>query len=280
MNTYNLTIVIVLLIVLFSVMYAVQDAKNNLYIEHNLESQHNIHLITYGDGKYNSSKRRLVKEALDSDLFQSIKAYGRSNLTPEFESRFKDILNMKRGGGYWIWKFDLINSNLNQMNDGEFLIYMDAGSSIDVNAREDMYHYMDLLNNSPFGVLLFQKHNLPERKYTSGRLLNYFSINPESDIAKSGQLHCSIILIQKKKHSVDFFHKCLEVLNDDPYIITDRYNKENQYLIDHRHDQSLMSIIGKSFGCIILDFKTNKLFKKTTKRGVLGHMNKLFTTPL
>ena len=143
-----------------------------------------------------------------------------------------------------------------------------------------MYHYIDLLNNSPFGVLLFQKHNLPERKYTSGRLLNYFSINPESDIAKSGQLHCSIILIQKKKHSVDFFHKCLEVLNDDPYIITDRYNKESQYLIDHRHDQSLMSIIGKLFGCIILDFKTNKLFKKTTKRGVLGHMNKLFTTPL
>ena len=32
---------------------------------------------------------------------------------------------MKRGGGYWIWKFDIILNKLKQINNGDFLVYID-----------------------------------------------------------------------------------------------------------------------------------------------------------
>jgi hypothetical protein len=36
----------------------------------------------------------------------------------------------KRGYGYWIWKSQIIKQHMDLLNDGEILLYCDAGSQL------------------------------------------------------------------------------------------------------------------------------------------------------
>ena len=63
-----------------------------------------VHLISYGDQKFQQSKKRLLKQALTTGWFDSVTLYGPEDLSPDFRSRFADILAYPKGGGYWIWK--------------------------------------------------------------------------------------------------------------------------------------------------------------------------------
>jgi hypothetical protein len=63
-----------------------------------------LHLITYANHLYYTSKEKLLSEAYAIGWFDTITAYGPDDLDSDFKNRFKNILKNKRGGGYWIWK--------------------------------------------------------------------------------------------------------------------------------------------------------------------------------
>ena len=70
-----------------------------------------IHLISYGDNNYFRAKKRIYKEAKNTDWFNTITLYGPEILSNNFKNKFKNILNKKRGAGYWIWKSYIIKKN-------------------------------------------------------------------------------------------------------------------------------------------------------------------------
>ena len=59
----------------------------------------------------------------------------------------------------------------------------------------------------------------------------------------SEQIVGGIIVMHKTKFVIDFFEKVLEILNDDPYLFTDKYTTAKGE--NHRHDQSIMSLLSK-----------------------------------
>ena len=71
-----------------------------------------IHLISYGNNIYNSSKQQLLKEATKTGWFSSITIYGPEDIDNDFKNMFKDVLNKPRGNGYWIWKNYFIKQKL------------------------------------------------------------------------------------------------------------------------------------------------------------------------
>ena len=106
------------IIILFILLFVTLIIKNkNISRSENLAlSSHpknkfmneKLHFITYGDEKFEKTKKRIYKEAVNSKWFYSINCYGREDLTPSFSKEFENVLSMKRGGGYWIWKFYII----------------------------------------------------------------------------------------------------------------------------------------------------------------------------
>jgi len=48
-----------------------------------------MHLITYGDLKFNNAKKRLVKEAYNTNWFDTITSYGPEDLDKEF---YQDLI--------------------------------------------------------------------------------------------------------------------------------------------------------------------------------------------
>ena len=122
-----------------------------------------------------------------------------------------------------------------------------------------------MLEKSNHGIISFQMEHIPERYYTTKEIFNYFNIDINSKIALSGQIIATILIMKKNKHLlniIDLMEKCL---NDDSLLFTDNYNKnQNEYFKDNRHDQSILSIIRKIKGSIIL--KDETYFKKFGKK--------------
>jgi len=209
-----------------------------------------VHFITYSNDKFKIAKSRLLKEAENFNEFSSVKGYEPNDLPEKFKSDFKHILNQPRGGGYWIWKWAIINERLSEINDGEFLWYIDAGCTLNIYGKKRLYEYINILNNSKYGILKFQMTNTVENLYTVKELFNYFNISPTSNIGTDNQCVGGIILIKKNNHSINIFNKYKEVLDTNPLLFTDYYNKTNQLpdFIDNRHDQSVFSLITKIYG--------------------------------
>ena len=216
-----------------------------------------IHIITYGNDKYKKSKKRLENEALDTGWFDSVTVYGPEILDDDYKKKFKKILSHSRGAGYWIWKNYIIKKKLNEINDNDILIYLDAGCSINKKGKKRLDEYVDMLNKSDGGIISFKMSHLPEKCWTTKQIFDYFHIDRNSDIANNGQLVGGILIMKKTlnlKIKLDMVYKVYE---DDCLLVTDYYNKgQASYFRDNRHDQSIFSIIRKIHKSIELEDET------------------------
>jgi hypothetical protein len=217
-----------------------------------------IQFITYGNELYNNSKKRLREESINSGWFDTINIYGPDNLSEEFKSEFKDILEKPRGGGYWIWKFDIIKQQLTKLANNDILIYMDAGCTINTNGKTRFNEYIDMLNNSNESIISFQMHHLPERNFTTKEIFQYFKVDLNSDYCTSGQIVGGILIMKNTEKMMKIIDECINVLRKDHLLVTDYYNKRKQYggFRDNRHDQSILSLVRKKHGSIILNDET------------------------
>ena len=202
-----------------------------------------VHLITYGDSMYTRSRGLLLEEARMSKWFDSVNAY--SAIDPEFYSKFEDVLSMRRGGGYWIWKPYYIMKRLKEIPDDDVLLYMDAGCSINTKGYPRFKFYLEKLQEWPY--LTFQMPSLPERHWTSDSIFEYFKVDPSSKIATTGQNMATICMFRKCDISEDIVSRWLQVLQDDRLLFTDFYNNltTRSDFRDNRHDQSVFSVIRK-----------------------------------
>lgn len=219
-----------------------------------LLKKNNIHFITYGDKKYEKARLRLIEQAKKFGVFNIIKGFTENNLTNDFKEKYKDILNMTRGGGYWIWKINIFKQMLELINENDFLVYLDAGCNLNMYGIKRFYEYINMFNNNDYGILGFEMINQPEKYWTTEQIFSYFNIEKNNKIRNSGQLVGGVLILRNNKHLKKYlqeFEKCLE---QDKYLITDYYNKINQNkdFKDNRHDQSISSIIRKKIGSIII----------------------------
>ena len=215
-----------------------------------------IHLITYGDKKYEKSKQRLYNEAKNTNWFNSITLYGPENLDNNFKNKFNDILNMPRGAGYWIWKSHIIKKKLNEINDNDILIYLDAGCSINEKGKKRLDEYVDMLNKNGEGIISFQMPHI-EKNYTTKEIFTYFDIDINSNIANSGQILGGIRIMKKNHNLIKLINLEEKTLYDNKLLFTDYYhNNQYTFFIDNRHEQSVFSIIRKIHGSILLKDET------------------------
>lgn len=210
----------------------------------------NIHFITYGDEKYKKSRERICKEAEDSKWFNNVKYFTNNDYDKDFYNKYKKILNLQRGGGYWIWKPYFIKTYLDNLNDNDILVYIDSGCSINKNNKKEFDRYIEIVKNDITGILGFQYTNLfyQEKKWNIQEVFNYFNVEDNIDILDSPQICGGIQIIHKKPKSIEIINKWYNVIEDNILLFTDNYSKkQKEYFRDHRHDQSIQSVIKKIY---------------------------------
>jgi hypothetical protein len=206
------------------------------------------------------ARNRILAQAAAMGIYDDLRAMTPDDLNHEFRYKYKNILNSEtKGFGFWLWKPEIIKSCLASLNFGDILHYVDVGCHLNLLGKKRMFQYFDILNQDDIGILAFEpkghpkeilerglEFNWPEYKYTKGDTLKYFNVLPGSYIYNSQQIVATTFFIKKTNLAVDIIDqwsnssKILQLINDEKSKIDNGHG-----FIDHRHDQSILSIILK-----------------------------------
>jgi len=219
-----------------------------------------IHLVVYSDKHFIGKANHFLSLKNKINWFDEIYFCGPDDLNEEFKNNklIGNVFNSEgRGAGWWSWKPQIIYQKLNEIKENDILIYMDAGCSVNTSAEKRFKEYINMLNNSDYGILNFQLLH-PEIKWTNSATFDYHNVDFNSDIALSNQIMATVIIIKKNSHSLNIIQKWRKVVFDDPYLFSNHYNKKNSVngFKDHRHDQSNFSILCKKNGSITIEDET------------------------
>lgn len=213
------------------------------------------YFISYGNNNFSNAKERIKHQAEKSGFFDKVDVFSPEDLSKEFIEKTTPYINDHRGGGYWIWKIFFIKKYFDEMKENDILVYADAGCTINKKGEKRMNEYIEMLNKSQYGILSFDT-TITEKKYTNEKVMEFFKVSEE--IKNSGQLMSTILYLRKCNHSIQIIDKYYDIAITNPILFSDAYNnyKRTSHFIDHRHDQSIFSILRKINGSIVIPDET------------------------
>lgn len=216
-----------------------------------------IHLITYATNRFQTRANYFNDSVSKIKEFDSVRVYTDRDITPSFKSKYFDVLNMPRGGGYWLWKADIIKQTLEGVNEGDIVIYCDSGCHVKIDEKTlpTFEKYIKLVNQH--NLLRFELGH-KEYKFTNKATLKYFkeNYNLQKEDVLSNMLMATVIIMKKGKPVKDFIEEFFKIIENDRFLVTDKYNSDMyKDFVDHRHDQSIFSLLTKvlKIGYIIPD---------------------------
>jgi hypothetical protein len=211
-------------------------------------------LISFAAGeKWYRSQAALNQSAKQFKLDGAI-SYTDTNRNWEFVNKYKDIKKDTRGFGFWQWKTLIILDAMSQVKEGDFILYSDSGSSI-VSSLD--YIFKDCEQND---ITLFDNRD-GNYERTTHKNINWTKrdcfvlMNCDSkEYYNAPQVDAAYQLYKKSDKSLSFLNEYNEYCNNEN-IISDLPNitKENlPEFIDHRHDQSILSLMAVKYGIKLL----------------------------
>ena len=229
-------------------------------------------ICSFANKCYSNSFVRLNNQIKEINFFDLCYLYNEDNLGAEFKESYSSLLiDGSRGFGYWVWKPHLILKILEDLEEGDTLLYIDAGCHINAKGKKRLIEYFELLELSKTGIIGFQlpsdltsnnffykriikKDFFSTGNWTKGDLLDYYDVRHNQSVINSPQIIAGIILIKKKEESIFIIKKWMETyrnikLIDDSNSLSD--NKDT--FIENRHDQSVFSILCQLFKVDLMD---------------------------
>ncbi len=203
----------------------------------------NIHLCVYSNGKYEVPRKALINLAESSEIFESILEYDREWL--EKNQFFLDNTQIlgdqeSKGDGWCLWKPFIILESMKKIPEGDVLLYMDSSDTFFGDFGNFLHNYFEGNN-----ILLTRGGN---KNYEYSRRDTFFYMGCDSpEYWNQPQVEAGVIGMKKCESSLDFLEEYLRYCRD-PRIIMGGENEcglENlPGYIDHRYDQSVLSILG------------------------------------
>jgi len=216
-----------------------------------------IHFLSFGDGSfdYRAAVRRIAREASREYSFASINAYNflqLKNEFPDFWNQYRSfILSNKRGAGYWLWKPFIILEQLKRIGDNDVVLYADAGCEFR-HGRE------------------FELANIVERTFdiaacelNAGDGHGWKDYNIETwtnayTLKKMGcpaclltlpQFSATLVFVRNTSASKSFISDWLHFATVDgcSCLIDRDTGNDSQAFKEHRHDQSIFSILARTY---------------------------------
>ena len=215
------------------------------------------HFITFGDTrKYQAALARIEREAVAMAYFDSVLVCDENSITELIAEHHEFFARSKTGFGYWIWKSHLVRRELEAMADGDILLYADSGCQFNVNAASmrRLQDYFDMLADSPHASLSFELIHL-ERRWTKRDCFDHFDVAVDD----SRQLMATAFLVKKCRAGLDLIDGINDLISKKRYHLFDdtpSLAPNDPDFIEHRHDQSIFSLLRKAAGTLILPDET------------------------
>ena len=214
--------------------------------------------ISYGDNNFIQSRKRIQQEATNMG-FNNVNVYSPQDISESFRAQTMPFISYPRGGGYWLWKSFLLKQTFDKMKLDDICVYADAGCHINIHGKQRLQEYYDIVNSDESGIISFHLGDLQEEMYTNEKVFEHFNISiNNTKIRKSSQYIATILIIRKCKSTIDLINNYYNIAVTCPDLFSDVHNsyKPNAVFRDHRHDQSIFSILRKQYGSVVLPDET------------------------
>jgi hypothetical protein len=210
----------------------------------------NIYFCTFGNGRFSDSRYRLAEQVRSSGWFKDIFVYGETDLI-EYDKTLEGC-----GAGYWWWKPIIIQKTFEKMQDGDILLYLDAGCTFNPTYKDRFFQYIDYLSYDDF---LGFEIGLLEKHWTKRDLFKLLN----ADFFKytdTNQIIGGVFFLVKSEKTMNLIDEW-KTISFIPHCINDHpsYNHNYPGFTEHRHDQSVLSLLVKKYGGKLLPDETNPI---------------------
>ncbi len=212
------------------------------------------HAICFTDEKYEKTRQRYASELESKNIFKTVVQYSPKDFDDDFITRHgKFIKDNPKGYGLYIWKPHVILKALEQLNDGDILVYGDAGNEMKGTRQEclDMINYVNLPSERI--PILAAKGGWCIRWIKTDLYIRmgFRILYPFKRMVEAGRL-----IIKKNDLTMKFIKEWLYYCTNDYRNIDDSKSAlpPLPFFIEHRHDQSIFSILFHKYNGHVADF--------------------------
>jgi len=227
-------------------------------------SRPKIHLLTFAAGPdFRGSLTALRQEAARVSLFDELHVWDESILTSDaafWEQHGEFISSHPRGWGYWLWKPYIVLKLLAQLADDDIVVYMDGGCQLNVtpDSVARLADYVRAARESPHGMISFSLRYFTESRFTKMDTAHALRAT-DTLYMDSKQLVGGIFVARKCNHTTNLFRECYaaccadnyHLIDDTPSILPNAADFQ-----EHRHDQSVFSLLRKKRGTEVVEDET------------------------
>lgn len=204
-----------------------------------------IKFITFGShANHIEAANRLIKQANESEVFDETILYTAEDLKNDqifWNQHSEFILNNKRGYGYWLWKPYLIKKTIEQMKDGDILLYADAGCEIDIRKQDTFSKCIEIVKTDK----ILSIPSAGDQYYTKMDLIEKLNMNSKKYL-NTAQQQAGVVLYLACNETRNLVNEWYNLgcdyhnIDDTPSIIRNLVEFKC-----HRHDQSIFSLLVK-----------------------------------
>ena len=209
----------------------------------------NIQFITFAGGNKDiiEAGKRLIHQAAKTELFEGSALFTDGYLMddPVFWNKHGNFIKENsRGYGYYVWKPYIINITIDNLNDGDILVYLDAGCEIDHEKKDKIRSYFELVKTEK---LIVSSSNQIEKDWSKMDLLHTLDMNKD-EYLDTEQYQSGLFMIyicdETRKFMKEWYELCCNYhfIDDTPSAIP---NIDG--FVEHRHDQSVFSLLFKKY---------------------------------
>jgi hypothetical protein len=219
--------------------------------------------ITFGAGRtgWRKASKRLTREAAATSLFSSIHCLDVDWLRswdPEIYQIVETFRRNKmyRGFGYWTWK-PAVLTWADLLFPHSQILYMDAGSHIDASPKQIQVFSSLLKDSIKSGGLAWHLPDHSDEAWTKRELIDL--LNPPQHILKSNQVQSGFIMLppSRQRTSLAKEWRDLASLEEGFYFSDELWHVQSKLFVEHRHDQSNLSLLWKKYDLVSRDDLTD-----------------------
>jgi len=208
--------------------------------------------IAYADANLAYSLKRIGRQAHRLRIFDEVILYTPSDL-PEYILS-SPLMQHRKGGGYWSWKPAIIHETLQSHDEGDIVVYVDAGCTLNRSTEWDLMFKLML----EYDTLCFHYDaEMPvwDKWGNTSTMIKHWTkqsaINFLDDYCHDDSWHeaCKIwggtLFLKGKNNS--FLNHWLDITLHHPEVIVDPTDDERREqpagFAFHKHDQSVITAL-------------------------------------
>ena len=225
-----------------------------------------IFLCSFASSDLKKSKIRFVNQSKKMNIYENVQVFGYDDLNQNRKNQIEIFFKrkQKRLFGYACWKADIISSFMKQIPENAILQYSDIGCHFNIDGLNRLKEYIELCKKSNLLAFQYKKPDFDttdnikfqiyrEYQYTKNDLFKYLDIKNDSEIFNSEQLWSGTIFFKKNNFSQEILDEWGKISFEKNLIDDSESNSKNhENFIEHRHDQSIFSLICKKKNVLML----------------------------